>query len=76
MGIPLGPLHEDDPALEVIRNLPPKANAFVLTITRVMGNREIKVEKGVELELCKWSGKDYLVRYEYLGQYKHYESSE
>ncbi len=69
MGIPVGPINSDDPALDVYRSLRgrqrlPKWKSWTWTM---FGQKKIKTEKGVRLTSYEWLGKAHISRIEYLG---------
>lgn len=67
MGIPLGPINESDPAIEVIRSLPPQAPWWVLLLPKLFGVSQSWVSSDVLITVWTWRGKTYLERAVYLG---------
>ena len=63
MGIPLGPINPNDPAVEVYQTLPPSAPL----LARLLGSHFCTTRQNVDVTLCTWHGKEYLVKAAYLG---------
>jgi hypothetical protein len=71
IGIPLGPVSKDDPAVPVLRNLPPRPPWFTSLCAKVFGKKEVACVSGVLLTYHVWRGVRYLTGFEYLGSYAH-----
>lgn len=63
----LGPLHPDDPALQVYRSLPPRPPAYLGWLVRLFGHKVIHWNRSVEVTYYIWLGREYLDKVEYVG---------
>lgn len=66
----LGPLHENDPAIKIIKeyeDIREGQNRIALAFAVCFGKLEPLVQAGVEIDLWHWNGKRYVARVEYVG---------
>lgn len=67
MGIPLGPINPNDPAIGVYRRLPKRASGLRFLVARIFGSRKTVREENVLVTYVVFRGSVYLLDTHYLG---------